>query len=184
MRQGHPHERHPNRARRPALRPRPAPAPSRGPGSPRFAQVNELRNALRDDARRPAFLRTVHGFGYALADGPASGSASAPGDAAVVHRFIWGAGEISLPEGRWSIGRERTAGIWIADPSVSRRHALVEVRGTEVTVEDLDSKHRTYVDGALVDGRVPVRDGAEVRLGTVQLRLKTVSTDASTATVR
>src|SRR3982751_3848655 len=30
--------------------------------------VNEIRTAIGDDARHPRWIRTVHGFGYALAD--------------------------------------------------------------------------------------------------------------------
>jgi WD40 repeat protein/DNA-binding winged helix-turn-helix (wHTH) protein len=45
--------------------------------------VNSIRQALGDDARRPQFVRTVHGFGYAFC-GEARDSTDGPGDAASV----------------------------------------------------------------------------------------------------
>jgi DNA-binding winged helix-turn-helix (wHTH) protein len=145
--------------------------------------VNELRVALGDDARRPVFVRTVHGFGYAFAaDLPEPPPEESVPRTPFVHRLVWGQIEIDLPEGESVIGREREASIWIADPSVSRRHARIEVRGAEATLDDLDSKNRTLVDGAPVAGRVRLRDGAVIRLGNVTIVFQTISTSASTQT--
>lgn len=146
------------------------------------ALVNELRAALGDDARRPTFVRTVHGFGYAFAaELPSTAPEVAP-PPPVVHRLVWGTVEIELPEGESVIGRDREASVWIADGSVSRQHARLEVRGPEVTLQDLDSKNKTLVDGVPVRGRVALGDGVSIRLGNVSLTFQTISTTDTTKT--
>jgi pSer/pThr/pTyr-binding forkhead associated (FHA) protein len=44
------------------------------------------------------------------------------------------------------VGRSSRAGIYLIEPSVSRRHARIEVRHDEVLLEDLASKHGTFVN--------------------------------------
>src|SRR5215216_2626880 len=39
--------------------------------------INEIRNAIGDDARHPRWIRTVHGYGYAF-QGQVDGRAAAP----------------------------------------------------------------------------------------------------------
>src|SRR5438876_1894588 len=62
--------------------------------------ITEIRAALGDDERRPRFIRTVRGFGYAFCaavEGESAGERAAEGNAAC--RLEWGKREIPLREG-------------------------------------------------------------------------------------
>ena len=48
----------------------------------------------------------------------------------------------------WVLGRSRSCDVVIADPAISRRHALLSVRGDRCTIRDLAS-----VNGVEVNGR-------------------------------
>jgi len=48
------------------------------------------------------------------------------------------------------VGRSSRAGIYLTEPSVSRRHARIELRHDEVVLEDLASKHGTFVNSRRV----------------------------------
>ena len=50
--------------------------------------VAQLREALADDPRRPRYIRTVHGFGYAFT-GSAMEPAARPALTAAAPRVIW-----------------------------------------------------------------------------------------------
>jgi hypothetical protein len=84
-----------------------------------------------------------------------------------------GAPRYPLGAGRQVIGRSDRAGIVIREPSVSREHAAVEVRGGEVWLEDLGSKHGTFVNSRRVTrAEVHVGDVIVIGLSSV-LRLDT-----------
>jgi DNA-binding winged helix-turn-helix (wHTH) protein len=144
--------------------------------------VSELREAIGDDARRPLFVRTVHGFGYAFAAEPfpAEDRRAPPGD--VVFRLVMGAAEIDLREGENVFGRDRHAGIWLVDESVSRRHARIVVEGERALLEDLGSKNGTFLKEARVTAPVALANGDAIRVGSVALTVRKVSTSASTVT--
>jgi hypothetical protein len=72
------------------------------------------------------------------------------------------------------VGRSpEQADLVIADQSVSRKHALLRLKGSDLAIEDLDSANGTVVDGRVITaGRpVPLDPGAEVELGAVRLTL-------------
>jgi DNA-binding winged helix-turn-helix (wHTH) protein len=107
--------------------------------------IAEIREALGDDERKPRFIRTVRGFGYAFC-GAIEDERAAPraaGDAAC--RLEWGHREIPLREGENVLGRTDDAVVWIDSPRVSRRHARIVVSGGAATIEDLGSKNGTTV---------------------------------------
>src|SRR5512140_674897 len=59
-------------------------------------RVNELRRAIGDDCRKPRFIRTVYGFGYAFS-GDVAGDAGAHAPATgSLHRLHWGRHEADL----------------------------------------------------------------------------------------
>jgi pSer/pThr/pTyr-binding forkhead associated (FHA) protein len=51
-----------------------------------------------------------------------------------------------LVDGEASVGREATNRICIVDPSVSRRHALLQREGESFRVVDLESLNGTFVN--------------------------------------
>jgi hypothetical protein len=135
--------------------------------------VAELRAALGERPRDSQFIRTVHGFGYAFCGlEPESPAASDPfrvGD--LVYRIAWARREVSLRLGENVLGREPDAVAWMDSPTVSRRHACIRVSTEGATIEDLGSHNGTYVRGEKVTEPVPLRDGDEIRLGSVVVTL-------------
>jgi DNA-binding NtrC family response regulator len=75
------------------------------------------------------------------------------------------------------VGRTAPADLVVADPSLSRRHALLEVLDDDLFVEDLGSKNGTRVNGARIE-RSLVRPGDTVQLGSVTLSLHRAPVDA------
>ena len=135
--------------------------------------VAELRDAIGDDAQKPRFIRTVHGFGYAFAgqaEPEASGKVAEAAD--VGFRLLWRNREIALQEGENILGREREAAAWIDVHSVSRRHARIIVSGDRATLEDLGSKNGTFLKGKAVTNPEPLHDGDRLRIGTVEMTLR------------
>ncbi len=139
--------------------------------------VTDLRTVLGDDARRPRFLRTVYGFGYAFCG--EVGRPPGPSPRATGRCRLYGDGrEIALVDGEVILGRGDDADVLVDAASVSRRHARIRVRDGRATLEDLGSKNGTSVQGeSLVEPR-ELRDGDEIRLGYVPLTFKVLRTAA------
>jgi DNA-binding winged helix-turn-helix (wHTH) protein len=131
------------------------------------ALMKDLRKALGDSSEEPSFLRTVNGFGYAF-DGAVH---EIPDDAPAPHRhvLVWGTQEMPLAEGENLLGREPSADLWVGHPSISREHARIVVKGERAEIEDLSSKNGTRLGGRRVEGRLPLTDGDEIRVGEVRL---------------
>ena len=145
--------------------------------------ISELREAVGDDARQPRVIRTVQRYGYAfLAEAePDSGRERIEsGDA--MYRLLWGEREIALSPGENPIGRDRDSIVWIDDFDVSRNHARIVIDGSAARIEDLGSKNGTHVRESRVAGSVPLRDGDDLRLGSVAMVFRRLEAGASTAT--
>ena len=142
------------------------------------ALVNEVRNALGDNAKEPEFVRTVHGFGYAFEASVRELAQLEPAEDR--HVVIWGSHEIRLAEGANVVGRERSADVWIGHPSVSREHARITIHGASAEIEDLGSRNGTFRGLEPVTSAVTLNDGDEIRLGTVVLCYRRGSPEAST----
>ncbi len=144
--------------------------------------VNDVRSAIGDDAKHPAFVRTHHGFGYSFAADVVSEPSATRGRGGVRAWLVWGLNVLDLSEGENVLGRDPDAGIWICDPSVSRQHARIVVSGGDATLEDLGSKNGSFHAGRRLEGPVPLRDGVTIRIGSVDLVFRSASVSASTAT--
>jgi DNA-binding winged helix-turn-helix (wHTH) protein len=142
--------------------------------------VGTIRSALHEDPRRPRFVRTVHRYGYAFA-GPVS-AVHAPARSAVRCTVRWAGGNSTLPEGEHVIGRDPAADVVIDSATVSRRHARLVVSAAGATVEDLQSKNGTFVNGERVVGIVPVSDSDVLKVGRVPIDVLIVSDADATAT--
>jgi DNA-binding winged helix-turn-helix (wHTH) protein len=147
--------------------------------------VAEVRAALGDEARRPRWIRTVHGFGYAfsgsavdLGEGDDDRSVSSAGRL----RLFWGEREIPLAEGENVLGRVEAAATWIEAPTVSRRHARIRVSRSEAILEDLGSKNGTWLRGKRLSGPVRLEDGDELWLGRVRMTFRILPLSAPTET--
>ncbi len=70
----------------------------------------------------------------------------------------------SLEPGRNVIGRGSEVEIQLADDGISRRHACV-VLGETATVDDLESRNGTYVNGIRITGPTSLGDGDKIQIG-------------------
>jgi pSer/pThr/pTyr-binding forkhead associated (FHA) protein len=69
------------------------------------------------------------------------------------------------------IGREGKLKLAV-DRFVSRRHAIVEISGVIVTLEDLESTNGTFVDDQRVQGRIELKNGKTFRIGRTWLQIR------------
>lgn len=143
----------------------------------------ELREAIGDDAQAPRFVRTVARFGYAfhgeaVAQGPARPLSAPPAP----YRLLRGEREIALSEGENVLGRDPGAHVPIDHVSVSRHHARIVIDGSAARLEDLGSKNGTYVHGRRLDVPVALRDGDDIRLGSVALVFRRLESGVPTET--
>ena len=85
--------------------------------------------------------------------------------------------EVPIDRDRFVIGRGSDAVLAVAEPTISRLHAALERDGDAFTLEDLGSTNGTRVNGRREE-RARVRDGDEIELGRLQLRLRAPSNAA------
>jgi DNA-binding winged helix-turn-helix (wHTH) protein len=135
--------------------------------------VGEVRGVIGDTPRRPRFLRTVHGYGYAFREGDSDEASTAtstaadrrPRPASLMHRVTWERRVIPLEPGENLIGRDEDVAVRIEAPGVSRRHARIVITGDEATLEDLGSKNGTYLGERRLQERAILSDGDTFRVG-------------------
>ncbi len=143
----------------------------------------ELRAALSDDSRRPRFLRTVRGFGYAFCGSAEDLPEARPSRSLQVHcRVVWREREIALAEGENVLGRSEEATVWVDADSVSRRHARILLEGDRAYLEDLGSKNGTFLRGERIASRSPLSDGDHFCLGSEWMRIRIFRGARSTKT--
>jgi DNA-binding winged helix-turn-helix (wHTH) protein len=131
--------------------------------------VTELRKAIGDEARQGHWIRTVFGYGYAFS-GPAEVEPDPQRKPAALPEaptlwIRWGRDLLPLKAGGNLVGRGHEADVRIPVSEVSRRHALVTVKGTRVTIEDLGSRNGTFVGGRAVEKATVLSDGDQVGFG-------------------
>jgi DNA-binding winged helix-turn-helix (wHTH) protein len=144
--------------------------------------LTELRGALEDDAKRPRFIRTVRGFGYCFCGEVQEDKDSLSPE--TLHWLFWGRQELPLRKGENILGRDPRATQLLDAASVSRRHALIRVSGGEAVLEDSGSKNGTFLRGKKLTGPVPLKDGDDIRLGSIQVTYRRFEAADSTATAR
>jgi RNA polymerase subunit RPABC4/transcription elongation factor Spt4 len=79
------------------------------------------------------------------------------------------------------IGRSPDAHITIEDPLISRRHARVVIRDETALVQDLGSRNGVRVNGRLVKGEHPLKEGDRIRIGTQELVFSIVRSEGRAA---
>jgi DNA-binding winged helix-turn-helix (wHTH) protein len=136
--------------------------------------VTELRSALGDDARRPRYVRTVYGFGYAFCgaarEGPdETGNERSP---AGRPRIVCQGREVALRDGENLLGRADEAVVRVDSPTVSRRHARILVSDGRATLEDLGSRNGTFLRDLRIRGASDLADGDAIRIGRVRMVFK------------
>ncbi len=71
---------------------------------------------------------------------------------------------IPLPEGEATIGRDPTSAVAVADPSVSRKHCVLQREDGRFQIKDLESRNGTLVNGVAVKEQW-LRHGDEIATG-------------------
>lgn len=144
--------------------------------------IADVREAIGDTGRAPRMIRTLHRFGYAFV-AEIELDVGRNSEHAVVGWLLGEAWRLPLRAGEIVLGREGEGVVPLPSSSVSRRHAVVVLDGRSATVEDLGSKNGTFVDNVRVNSATALRDGARLRLGTVELTYRLGSGASSTETV-
>ncbi len=146
--------------------------------------VAEIRRALDDSARVPAYVRTVHRFGYRFVATVSEAAPTRAGSDRAVRMYLTSDNrQFPLLDGAVVIGRGDDVAVRIESGGVSRHHARIVVSGDEARVEDLGSKNGTFVDGKPVTGTCVLRDGAEIRVGPATLTFKVAAAGDATETM-
>lgn len=136
--------------------------------------IAELRTALEDDARNPAYIENVPRRGYRLMASvtPVASSVPAAREPSVPFRLQGEGGDHPLNQGPNLIGRTADADIRIDRTAVSRAHARIVVDGTTATIEDLGSKNGTYLNGARLEQPAVLTNGDDIWIGRSVARLR------------
>ena len=92
--------------------------------------------------------------------------------------------DLELNEGEFAVGRNASCQLSLDDPLVSRRHALLLVGPDMVTVEDLGSRNGVVVNGERIQGRVLLRAGDRIQIGSQEMILVVAGTGANPSSVR
>ena len=79
--------------------------------------------------------------------------------------------DLELNEGIFAVGRNASCQLSLDDPLVSRRHAIFELSGGAVTIEDLNSRNGVIVNGHRIEAKVNLTVGDRVLIGSQELTL-------------
>jgi len=142
--------------------------------------VAEIRTATGDDARTPAFVRTVHAFGYAFSS-PVEGAQPTRAAAEPRGWIVFEGRAIGLAEGENIIGRDPGARVTLDSIKVSRLHARITVNDLATTLEDLGSRNGTSVNNQKISGPVQLTDGDEIAIGGFTVKFRAGGSAAPTA---
>ncbi|MDX1581970.1 MAG: FHA domain-containing serine/threonine-protein kinase [Thermoanaerobaculia bacterium] len=135
----------------------------------RYQTAREFYEALEEYGARPMVVPPVPEPPSEHA-GPGSSPAAAPAEEkkAVEWHLVSVRGDSNeshrLTADDVMVGRDRSCGIVLSHPAVSRRHARITRRGDEFVVEDLQSANGTYVNNRKID-KVSLSPGDVVRFG-------------------
>ncbi len=135
--------------------------------------VAEIRKALGASSRE-GVIRTVQTYGYAF------NAEVEEGRQPILCHLMWREGQAALGAGVFDVGRDPSLQVLIDAPTISWSHARLQIAGTNraptVSVEDLGSRNGTFVNGERTTGPTAVADGAELRLGSVVVRVRLAGT--------
>jgi DNA-binding winged helix-turn-helix (wHTH) protein len=143
--------------------------------------VAEIREALGDRARKPHFVRTAHGFGYAFC-GDASTLSSATEPDRPSCWLEWGRRRFPLSAGEHVLGRDPDVEVRLDASTVSRRHARLVVTDEGTVLEDFGSKNGTFLGGKRVTSPVQLADGDSIRIGALLVTYHVREPSGSTET--
>lgn len=138
--------------------------------------IAEIRSALGDDARNPSYIENIPRRGYRLVAEvtEAAPSAAPAGRVTLPFKLQGEARDFALVQGANIIGRAPESEVCIDRTEVSRCHARIRIAGTTASIEDLDSKNGTYLNGRRLEQPAQLASGDEIWLGRSIARLRFV----------
>ena len=139
--------------------------------------IFELRTALGESARKPRFIRTVHGFGYAFQGDSGQNDSSANETPFCI---IYDGREFGLQRGENLLGRSRDCRVRLDSTRVSRRHARITIDGDAALIEDCGSRNGTWVGGQRTTGRLRLKDGDEIGIAGISMRFRILAPGSGT----
>ncbi len=148
--------------------------------------IAEIRQALGDDSRQSAFIRTVHRVGYAFS-APAKELADTRQPEEAERPLCWlvlNDRAHPLAAGGNIVGRDPRCAVWVEASGVSRRHARLDVGSAATTIVDLDSSNGTFVRGVRVVEPRRLSDGDVIELGAAALTFRAWSDERTARTER
>ena len=86
-----------------------------------------------------------------------------------------------LPPGTYTIGRSEACKIRLRHPEISERHALLTLRDSVATIEDLHSSNGTTIDGTAIQEPTRVRNDFVIGIGPCLLRVSLAEKAADAA---
>jgi pSer/pThr/pTyr-binding forkhead associated (FHA) protein len=89
----------------------------------------------------------------------------------MAYRLRYLAHDFELPAGEFIVGRSAECQLAVDDPLVSRKHAVLRVTPTGVTVSDLGSRNGVVVNGNKIDGPHELGDGDKIGIGSQEMTL-------------
>lgn len=144
--------------------------------------VAEIRRALGDDPKKPAYVCTVSRHGYRFCGKAEDLGAPASAGPRLLWWLTWKDTTLPLAEGENIVGRHPASGVWIDGSSVSREHARIVIAKGRATIEDRESRNGTFVDGKRITARHALVDGSVVGFGSEQATFRQWSDDAAVDT--
>ena len=91
---------------------------------------------------------------------------------------------VTLDKQRATIGRSPANDVVLADPAVSKLHALLEIYAGEWCIRDVGSANGTFVNGRAVNREVRLHSGDEIVVGGARLIFRSSETVSSDHTER
>jgi DNA-binding winged helix-turn-helix (wHTH) protein len=131
--------------------------------------IAEIRAVLGDRARRPQFIRTMHGRGYGFSAEAIDEGAPTSSLSSVACWIEWGSQRFALSPGSHVIGRDPDAALRLDSSTVSRRHARIVISARRTMLEDFGSKNGTFIGDRRVTTPVLLADGDAIRIGALLL---------------
>jgi hypothetical protein len=84
----------------------------------------------------------------------------------------------------WTIGRDRSCGIYISDRRLSRRHAAIQyIEHQGFYLVDFKSTNGSYLNGEPVHEAIKLQDGDQIRLGSMAFSFFIANTSRTLPTV-
>lgn len=92
-------------------------------------------------------------------------------------------GDLTIPEGETTIGRSAECDLTLSSRGVSRHHVQVSRRGDTVTVEDLDSRNGTFLNGVPITAVTTLKHMDVIQAGNTALLYDETDAGVDEATV-